>query len=108
MTQTLVMVVHRDGQGDLGLILPDDIVVEHFLDVCRARQLVRPETEVGRTRLFGCGGAVLGVVALVDDAHTQADTFVADIRAVAGDEPVDHRLGLAAKAAAYIFALFKF
>ena len=93
----LIVVVHRHGQHHLGTVLADDIVVERGAHLGRLRQLVAPERDLRR-------GDALGLIALVDDAHAQAHALIADIDAVAGNEPVYQRLRLAAKRAAH--ALF--
>ena len=42
------MIVHRDGENFLGLILPDDVVVEHPFDFGRFRQEEGRSITVGR------------------------------------------------------------
>src|SRR5580692_3951294 len=68
------MIVNRDGQLLLGLLLPDDVFIQEGLDLLRLRQLI------GRSGL-GSSGAIIfqnGVA----DRHT----LVADIsaRVIAG------------------------
>src|SRR6478672_7719343 len=82
----LVVVVDRDGERPLRLLLGDDVVVENGVDVARARQVV--EVELGRARQL-----------LVDDLVAEIDALVADVDARAGDELLHLALALAAKTA---------
>src|SRR4029077_18842557 len=82
----LVVVVDRDGERPLRLLLGDDVVVEDGVDVARARQVV--EVELGRARQL-----------LVDDLVAEIDALVADVDARAGDELLHLALALAAKTA---------
>ena len=82
----LVVVVDRDGERALRLLLRDDVVVEDGVDVPRAREVV----EVERDR----GGQLL-----VDDLVAEIDALVADVDAGAGDELLHLALALAAEAA---------
>ena len=82
----LVVVVDRDGERALRLLLRDDVVVQHGVDVARAREVV----EVERRR----GGELL-----VDDLVAEIDALVADVDAGAGDQLLDLALALPAEAA---------
>src|SRR5207253_3358795 len=82
----LVVVVDRDGEGALRLLLRDDVVVQDAVDVARARQVV--EIELRRSREL-----------LVDDLVTEVDALVADVDAGTGDQLLDLPLALAAEAA---------
>jgi hypothetical protein len=82
------MIVDRDGQSLLGMILPDAMPVQMPLDV---GGLWHGE--------LGGGLPVLGRKLLVQDALAQGDAIVADVNARTGDELSDFRVGLSAKAA---------
>ncbi len=82
----LVVVVDRDRQRALGGILPDDVLVEHVVDLARLGQVFQIEG--------GRGGELL-----VDDLVAEVDALVADVHARAGDQLLDLPLGLAAEAA---------
>jgi hypothetical protein len=62
------MVINRDAQLFLGLLLPDDVLVEESLHLGRLGQL-----ELGRRRLL--------LPALVQNLAARHHAFVADIRA---------------------------
>ncbi len=64
----LVVVVDGDRERPLGLLLPDDVVVQDLVDLLRAREVV--EVELGR-----CGQL------LVDDLVAEIDALVADVDA---------------------------
>src|SRR5204862_1494846 len=82
----LVVVVAGDGQRPLGVLLPDDVLVEHVVDLARLGQRL----DVERRR----SGELL-----VDDLVTEIDALVADVDAGAGDQLLDLALALAAEAA---------
>ncbi len=82
----LVVVVDGDGERPLGVLLPDDVVVEDAVDLLRPRQVL----EVERRR----SGQLL-----IDDLVAEVDALVADVDARAGDELLDLPLRLAAEAA---------
>jgi hypothetical protein len=86
----LVVVVDRDRERALRLLLRDDVVVEDAVDVLRPRQVVEVEL---------CGSREL----LVDDLVAEIDALVADVDARAGDELLDLTLALAAEAAEKLF-----
>ena len=82
----LVVVVDRHRERALGLLLPDDVLVEHAVDLLRLRQVV----DVERRR----SGQLL-----VDDLVAEVDALVADVDARPGDQLLDLALRLAAEAA---------
>ena len=86
----LVVVVDRDGERALRLLLGDDVVVEDGVDVLRPREVVEVER---------CGGGEL----LVDDLVAEIDALVADVDAGPGDELLHLPLTLAAEAAEQLF-----
>ena len=65
MRQALVVVVHRDGQYALGLVLADHVIVEDGLDVARAGYAF-------------AGFNQLGLALLTDDIHAELHALVAD------------------------------
>ena len=92
----LIVVIYGHGQGDLGLLLADDILIQHGVDL------------LGRGDHIGhaaAAGLVHRLVVVVQNAHAQLHTLVADIDTRPGDEPPDLILMLAAKGAADIFLL---
>jgi hypothetical protein len=80
------VVVDRDGQRPLGLLLADDVVVQLRVDLLRAREVVEVER--------GGSGELL-----VDDLVAEVDALVADVDAGTGDQLLDLALRLAAEAA---------
>ena len=79
-----VVVVHRDGEDLLGVVLADDVVVEEGAHFARGGQLF----EVQLTRLGEF---------FFDDLVAQLDAFVADVHAGAGDELLHLLLRLSAE-----------
>src|SRR3712207_1587335 len=82
----LVVVVDRDRERALGLLLPDDVLLEEVVDLLGLRQLV--ELEVRRLREL-----------LLDDLVAEVDALVADVDPRARDELLDLLLALAAERA---------
>src|SRR5262249_50834490 len=82
----LVVVVDRDGQRLLRVVLADHVPVEELVDLARLGQLV--ELDVGA---FG--------ELFLDDLVAQVDALVADVHAGAGDELLDLLLALPAEGA---------
>jgi hypothetical protein len=80
-----VVVVDRDRELALGLVLADDVLGEELVDLPRLRQ----------------GGLVLLLEELVlgDDVEADVDAFVADEDRGAGDEFLDLTLALVAERA---------
>jgi hypothetical protein len=88
----LVVVVDRDGQLLLGLLLADDVVVEEPLDVLRHRQ-------------GGARAARLEPAVVRDDVVADLDALVADEDGGTRDELADVVLVLVAERAAQDFVL---
>src|SRR5215467_13524449 len=86
VVETLVVIMDRDREHLLSVILTDDIVVKNFAYLLRGRNAV--------ARLHQ-----RGLVLLADDVHAQFDAFVADKYGRAGDELADLVLALAAERA---------
>ncbi len=80
------MVVDRDGEHLLRVVLPDHVVVEHLADLARRRHAV---ARLHQRRL----------VLLADDVHAQLDALVADEHRRARDELADLVLALPAEGA---------
>src|SRR5262249_49227397 len=86
VVETLVVIMDRDREHFLGVILTDDIVVKNFAYLLGGRNAI--------ARLHQ-----RGLVLLVDDVHAQFDALVADDYGRAGDELAHLVLALAAKRA---------
>src|SRR5215471_338566 len=86
VVETLVVIMDRDREHLLGVILADDIVVKNFAYFLWGRNAV--------ARLHQ-----RGLVLLVDDVHAQFDALVADEYGRAGDELAHLVLALAAERA---------
>src|SRR5262249_41314711 len=86
VVETLVMIMDRNREHLLGVILADDIVVKNFAYLLGGRNAV--------ARLHQ-----RGLVLLVDDVHAQFDALVADEYGRAGDELAHLVLALAAERA---------
>src|SRR5262249_14998527 len=86
VVETLVVIMDRDREHLLSVILADDIVVKNFAYFLRGRNAV--------ARLHQ-----RGLVLLVDDVHAQFDALVADEYGWAGDDLANLVLALAAKRA---------
>ena len=82
----LVVVVDRDRERALRLLLADDVLVEHVVDLPRLGEVL--DVEARR-----CGQL------LVDDLVAEIDALVADVDAGAGDQLLDLPLRFAAEAA---------
>ena len=69
-----VVVVDGDGERLLRALLPDDVLVEHFLDLGRLR--------------YAEGTISLGVLVLLlgNDVVAERDALVADVHGRSGDE----------------------
>src|SRR5713101_2098880 len=80
------MVMDGDREHLLGVILPDDVVVEDLAD------LLRRQDAVGRFHKRG-------LVLLADDVHAQLDALVANEDGRPGNELADLVLALAAERA---------
>src|SRR6266446_3589901 len=86
VVETLVVIMDRDREHLLGVILTDDIIVKNFAYFLRGRNAV--------ARLHQ-----RGLVLLADDVHAQFDALVADENGRAGDELAHLMLALAAERA---------
>ena len=82
----LVVVVDRDREDLLGLLLADDVVVQVLVDLTGLRELV--ELHLGALREL-----------LLDDLVAEVDALVADVDAGTGDELLDLLLALPAERA---------
>ena len=87
----LIVVVDGHGQGNLGLLLSDDVLAQHVLNLPGDGQLVGNLIQ---------GGGVVVVKIVVEDAHTEVDALVADADAGTLNHAVDLLLMLAAEGAA--------
>src|SRR5580704_14172787 len=86
MIESLVMIVDRDREHLLGVILADDVVVQNFADFARRRDAV--------ARLHQ-----RGLVLLADDVHALLDALVANEHGRPGDELAHLVLALTAERA---------
>src|SRR5207244_7014637 len=82
----LVVVVHRDREDLLRVLLPDDVVAQVLVDLTGFRKLVEAHLRA------------LGELFL-DDLVAEIDALVADVDAGAGDELLDLLLTLPAEGA---------
>src|SRR3954447_12179730 len=80
------MVVHRNRKNPLGVILPDDIIVENPADIARSRH---PVARFDKRRLM----------LLTDDVHAKLDALVADKHGRTRNQLPDLVLALAAEGA---------
>ena len=86
VVQALVVIVHRNREDALGVVLADHIVVEDLADFLGRRNAVLGLHE-GDLALFA------------DDVHAELDAFIADEHGRAGNELAHLVLALAAEAA---------
>src|SRR6516165_4499674 len=93
VVEALVVIMDRDREHLLGVILTDDIVIKNFAYLLGGRNAV--------TRLHQ-----RGLVFLADDVHAQFDAFVVDENGRAGDELAHLMLALAAERAIERFLRF--
>ena len=84
MIQAFVVVVHRNRQHALGMLLTNHIIVQNLADIAR-----------GRHAISGLQARRLGLFA--NDVHAKLDTFVTDKDGRAGDQLSDFVLALAAE-----------
>src|ERR671917_184431 len=82
----LVVVVDGHRQRPLGLVLPDDVLLEEVVDLLRLRQFVELQVR-GLRELF------------LDDLVAEVDALVADVDPGASDELLDLLLALPAERA---------
>src|SRR5262249_32274772 len=83
VVETLVVIMDRDREHLLSVILTDDIVIENFAYLLRGRNAI------ARLRQRG-------FILLADNVHAQLDALVADEYGRAGDELAHLVLALAA------------
>src|SRR6202035_3749222 len=86
VVEPLVVIVDRDREHLLGVILADDVVVEDLADLLRRRDAV-------------AGLYQRGLVLLADDVYAQLDALVADEHGRPGNELAHLVLALAAERA---------
>ena len=91
------MIVHGDGQSDLGIILLDDVLVDVFFDLFRCRHL-------GVSGFFALLCFVFPL--FQKNVMTDVNAFAADVDAGAGDHVFDFVAGSAAEAADLRFFIF--
>ncbi len=92
LIDALVVVVHRDGERFLGLLLPDHVLVQDVLDFLRRRDL--------RDRF-----RYLALFILRQDLVAERDALVADVDRRARNELPDRILGLSAEGAAQVLVV---
>jgi hypothetical protein len=80
------VVVDRYGEGALGSLLADDVLVQDLPDLLGLWEVLELES-------WGCGEL------LIDDLVTEVDALVADVDAGTGDQFLDLALRLPAEAA---------
>ena len=91
----LVVVVHGDGQGALGLVLADHVAIQELGDGRGLRQLRRALRGIDRQQL------------LFDDLVTKLDAFVANVNTRAGNQLADLLLALSTEGALQELCAFR-
>src|SRR4029079_4929053 len=89
---SLVVIVHRDRQRLLRLLLTDDVLVEGVLDLLWSRDL-------------GDRFGYLALLILGEDLIAERDALVADVNRWAGDELPNRVLGLSAERTTKVFVV---
>ena len=89
----LIVVVDRNGKGDLGPLLSDDILIQKALDLPGGGQAAVLPQQPGLLGTDGEGHIIL------HDPHAGADAFVADKGVAAREDPGHIVLGFAAEGA---------
>ena len=108
----LIMVVDRDGQHTLGLVLTDDILVQTLLDLCGGLDvdgeiICGLDTRPAGAAAAGAGAVAARMIRLVrEQVGAEADAFAADVHAGADDHPLHFVLMFAAEAADQILFVF--
>ena len=108
----LIVVVDRDGQHTLGLVLTDDILVQTFLDLCGGLDvdgeiICGLDTRPAGAAAAGAGAVAARMIRLVrEQVGAEADAFAADVHAGADDHPLHFVLMFAAEAADQILFVF--
>ena len=92
--QPLIVIINGDRQHDLGLLLPDDIVIEQFFDGRRAHALM-PDVRLLFTPL-PAGARRLRTLA-VQQVIAEHHAFVADVYARTNEHPLHFIFGFSAK-----------
>ena len=106
------MVVDRDGQHTLGLVLTDDILVQTLLDLCGGLDvdgeiICGLDTRPAGAAAAGAGAVAARMIRLVrEQVGAEADAFAADVHAGADDHPLHFVLMLSAEAADQILFVF--
>lgn len=95
--EAFVVIVHGDGQSDLGIVLLDDVLIDIFFDLFRCRHL-------GVSRFFALLCFVFPL--FQKNVMTDVDAFAADVDAGASDHVFDFVAGSAAEAADLRFFIF--
>ena len=88
----LVVVIDRDGQGSLGALLADHVLVEDILDFAGSRDL---GNRFGNFALF----------VLRQDLIAERDALIANVDRRSGDELPNRILGFAAEGAAQVLVV---
>lgn len=95
--EAFVVIVHGDGQRDLGIVLLDDVLIDIFFDLFRCRHL----------SVSGFFALLCFVFSLFQkNVMTDVNAFAADVDAGAGDHVFDFVAGSAAEAADLRFFIF--
>ena len=105
------MVVDRDGQHTLGLVLTDDVLVKSLLDLRRGldvdgKLVRRLDARPAGTAAAGAGAAARVIRLVREQIGTEADAFAADVHAGTDDHPLHFILMFAAEAADQILFVF--
>ena len=106
------MVVDRDGQHTLSLILTDDVLVQTLLDLCGGLDIDGEiicglDTRPAGAAAAGARAVAARMIRLVrEQVGAEADAFAADVHAGADDHPLHFVLMFAAEAADQILFVF--
>ena len=108
----LIVVIHRNGQHTLGLVLADDILVETLFDLGGGhdvdRQIVS-RLHPGPPCPAPCRPVAAGAVRFIgEQVVAKADALAADVDTRANDHPFHFVLVFAAEAANQVFFVFIF
>ena len=96
---SLVVIVYRYAERDLGVVLTDDIFVKDSLDLLglqKRGEILLGHLWSGRMMIIA---VALDLARLLDDVHAKLDAAVADIRTAARDQPGHHILRFSAEGA---------
>ena len=100
---TLIVVVHRNSQYHLGIVLPDDILVQPFLYLRRREDIDILRRGMGRGSLAAARGLSWSLAFLIQQRVAQLDALVADVHTRPNDHPLHFVLAFAAEVADEIF-----